>query len=196
MSKTLIPFFELNGRKYEIRRTHSLMADFDDMKQSIEMTDEEMVAYTKEMDAQDRLDRLTERKNELYDKYLDTFDDTDKELYDKACAAHAELLNEIANSTNVTGNQRQRFVDVGEKLIISAIQYNEDGKKILSYEEAKTIWESFVLEYGKVKSVEFIIYTTNYLIGGDDDIDNPFISQAQAKAEQKANLRRGIRKAR
>ena len=196
MSKTIIPFFELNGRKYEIRRTHAVMAEFDEMRSSMELSDSDMVLYTKEMDLQDRLDRLTERKNELYDIYLDTLDEKDEEMYNKVCLAHEKLLADIANSTNVVGEQRQKFVNIGERLIIDSLQYNENGKNIRTYEEAKSIWEAFVLDCGKVRSVEFIIYTTNYLIGGDDDIENPFIAQAQAKAEQKANLRRGIKKAR
>jgi hypothetical protein len=44
--------------------------------------------------------------------------------------------------------------------------------------------------------MEFVAYTLNYVMGADEEIDNPFMTQAKAKAEQKANMKRGIVKVR
>ena len=196
MSKKNIPSFEVNGKTYEIKRTRYLQAEFDEMKGDLEMTDEEQVAYAKEQEFDSRLEKLRERKDELYAKYLETFDEADEEMYRKACVAFDRLIDEAGRMESVSGKQRKKMLDLGEALIIKALQIDKEGKEIRTYEEAKAIWESFVEENGQVVAIQFVVYFTNYLTGGDEDIENPFIAQAKAKAEQKANMKKGIVKAR
>lgn len=195
MSKKNIPFFEVNGKTYEIKRTRYLQAEFDEMKNGIEMTDEEQVAYAKEQDFDARLEKLRDRKDELYEKYLETFDEADEEKYNKALAAYNRLIDEAGQMESVSGKQRKRMIDMGERLIIKALQIDKDGKTIRAEDEAKSIWECFVEENGEVTAVQFVVFTINYIMGGDEDIENPFITQAKAKAEQRANMRKGIVKA-
>ena len=195
MSKKNIPFFEVNGKTYEIKRTRYLQAEFDEMKNGIEMTDEEQVAYAKEQDFDARLEKLRDRKDELYEKYLETFDEADEEKYNKALAAYNRLIDEAGQMESVGGKQRKKMLDLGEALIIKALQIDKDGKTIRTEDEAKSIWECFVEENGEVTAVQFVVFTINYIMGGDEDIENPFITQAKAKAEQRANMRKGIVKA-
>jgi hypothetical protein len=195
MSKKNIPFFEVNGKTYEIKRTRYLQAEFDEMKNGIEMTDEEQVAYAKEQDFDARLEKLRDRKDELYEKYLETFDEADEEKYNKALAAYNRLIDEAGQMESVSGKQRKKMLDLGEALIIKALQIDKDGKTIRTEDEAKSIWECFVEENGEVTAVQFVVFTINYIMGGDEDIENPFITQAKAKAEQRANMRKGIVKA-
>lgn len=196
MSKNNIPFFEVNGKKYEIKRNRYLQAEFDEIKKDFEMSDEEQVAYAKEQEFDDRLSKLRERKDELYAKYLETFEEADEEMYRKASLAFDRLIEEAAKIESVSGKQRQKMIDVGEKIIVKALQIDNDGKTIRSEEEANSIWNEFKVEFGNVNTIEFVIFTINYIIGGDEDIENPFITQAKAKAEQKANMKKGIVKAR
>ena len=195
MIKKNIPFFEVNGKTYEIKRTRYLQAEFDEMKNGIEMTDEEQVAYAKEQDFDARLEKLRDRKDELYEKYLETFDEADEEKYNKALAAYNRLIDEAGQMESVSGKQRKKMLDLGEALIIKALQIDKDGKTIRTEDEAKSIWECFVEENGEVTAVQFVVFTINYIMGGDEDIENPFITQAKAKAEQRANMRKGIVKA-
>lgn len=194
MSKKNIPFFEVNGKTYEIKRNRYLQAEFDEMKRDIEMTEDEQVAYAKEQEFDARLEKLRERKDELYAKYLETFDEADEEMYNKACSAFDRLIEEAGRMESVSGKQRKKMIDLGEKLIIKALQIDKDGNTIRTEEEANSIWSDFVDEFGKVNTVEFVIYTINYILGGDEDIENPFITQAKAKAEQRANMKKGIAK--
>ena len=196
MSKNNIPFFEVDGKKYEIKRTRYLQAEFDEMRSSLEMTDEEQVAYARELDFDSRLEKLKERKDELYAKYLETFDEKDEEMYRKANMAYNAMIDEASRMESVSGKQRKRTLDLGEALIIKALQIDNEGKVIRTEKEAKSIWEGFVEENGQVIAVQFVVYFTNYIIGGDEDIENPFIAQAKAKAEQKASMKQGIAKAR
>ena len=190
-----IPFFEINGNKYEIKRNRYLHAEFDSLKKEIEMSDEEQVAYVKEQEFGDMVERLIERKNELYEKYLQTFDEKDEEMYKRACKAYEYLLEQNASKKSVVSAQKQKLVDIGEKLIIKALQINEKGETIRSEKEATDIWESFVDEYGEYSAMQFVVFTINYIIGADEDIENPFVAQAKAKAEQKANMRKGLKMA-
>lgn len=196
MSKQNIPTFEIDGKKYEIRRNRYLNAEFDDMKHDMEMTDEEQALYIKERDFQERLEKLADRKDELYAKYLETFDEEDEELYNRACKAYDALIDESMHIESVSAKQRQNMIDMGEKLIIKALQIDSKGNTIRTEEEANDIWSRFVEENGKVVAIQFITFTMNYILGGDEESDNPFIAQAQAKAEQKANMKKGIAKVR
>ena len=196
MSNKNIPSFEVNGKTYEIKRNRYLQAEFDDMKRDIEMTEDEQIAYAKEQEFDARLDKLRNRKDELYAKYLETFDDADEEMYRKALTAYNRLIDEAKDIESVSGKQRKQMIDLGEKLIIKALQINEKGDTIRPEDEAKSIWETFVEQNGQIVAVQFVAFTINYIMGGDEDIENPFITQAKAKAEQRANMKKGIAKAR
>lgn len=192
MSKQNIPFFEVNGKRYEIKRTRYLQAELDLVKSDIELTEDEQIAYVKEQELDNRLDKLRERKNELYEKWLETFDEKDEALYKKAATAYNALLDEFGTMESVTAKQRKRMVDMGEKLIIKALQINHKGETIRTDGEAKEIWETFVEDVGQSTTIQFVVFTLNYIMGGDEDVDNPFVAQAQAKAEQRANMKKGI----
>lgn len=195
MSKNNIPYFEVNGKSYEIKRNRYLQAEFDEMRSGLEMTDEEQVAYAKEQDFDARLEKLRVRKDELYEKYLETFDEADEDKYNKALAAYNRLIDEAGSMESISGKQRKQMLDMGEKLIIKALQINAKGETIRTDDEANNIWASFVEENGKLTAIQFVMYTINYIVGGDEDIENPFIAQAKAKAEQRANMKKGIVKA-
>lgn len=187
----IIPFFEVNGQKYEIKRNRYLMAELDNMKSMIELTEEEESEKAKEQAKLDNLEKLSARKDELYEKYLETFDSEDEELYNKACAAYDKLIDEISKSENITGKQTKKTIDMAEKLLIRALQLDNKGNEIRTAEEANEIWCNYVDEVGKQTALQFVVFTVNYIIGGDDEeVENPFIKQSKAKAEQKAASKR------
>lgn len=191
----ITPFFEINGTRYEIKRNRYLQAEFDKLKSELKFTDEEQVALAKEEDFENRLEKLTARKKELYDKWLETFDEKDEELYKKACVAYDNLLEQEGKGESIIAKQRKSMIDMGEKLIIKSLKMNEHGDIIRTEKEAEEIWCALVDEYGQVSAMEFVVFTLNYITGADQEIENPFMTQAKAKAEQKANMRKGILKA-
>lgn len=196
MNKQNIPFFEVGGKRYEIKRTRYLQAELDDMKRSFELSDEEQIAYAKEQELESRIEKLQARKNELYDKYLETFDEKDEALYNKACVAYSALIDELGATAGVSAKQRKNVIDIGEKLIIKSLQIDNKGQIIRSEDEANEIWASFVEDVGQATTIQFVMFTINYILGGDEDEENPFVAQAQAKAEQRANMKKGIARAR
>lgn len=192
MSKNNIPYFEVDGVGYAIKRNRYLQAEFDELKNSIELSSEEEIARAKEEEFNHMVEKLRARKDELYDKYLETFDEEDEKLYRKAELAYNILIEKLSSIENVSGKRSKRMLDAGEKLIIKALQIGKDGETIRTEEEATNIWEEFVGECGQATAIQFIIFTMNYIVGGDEDIENPFIAQAKAKAEQRANMKKGI----
>ena len=196
MSKHNIPFFEVNGKRYEIKRTRYLQAEFDLMKSEMELTDDEQVAYAKEQELDNRIEKLRKRKDELYDKWLETFDEKDEELYKKACDAFNALIDEIGNMQSISARSRKQLVDIGEKLIIKSLQIDNTGATIRTEDEANEIWSLFVEDIGQSGAIQFVVFTVNYIIGNDEEIENPFVAQAKAKAEQRANMKNGIAKVR
>ena len=188
-----IPFFELNGQKYYIKRNRYLQAEFDAMKDDYQISDEEQIALAKEADMESRLEKLLNRKNELYEKYLETFDEKDEDMYKKACVAYEKFIDENGKMESVAGKQRKKMIDMGEQLIIKSLQINDKGENIRSEKEANNIWCEFVDEVGQYTIMQFITYTMNYIIGADEDVENPFLTQAKAKAEQKANMKKGLK---
>lgn len=199
MSKQNIPFFEIDGNRYEIKRTRYLQAEFDAMKSDLDMTDEEQIAFAKEQELDERLEKLVARKNELYDKYLETFSEEDEALYKKACAAYDAVVDSYGSMESINAKQRKKMVDMGEKLIIKSLQIDNKGNTIRTQEDADELWSRFVEEVGQANTIAFVLFALNYIIGNDDEIENPFLTQAKAraeqKAEQKANMRKGIVKA-
>lgn len=190
------PFFEINNEVYVIKRNRYLQAEFDLLQKTLELTDDEQLAFEKEQDFDARFEKLKKRKDELYAKFLETFDEKDEQIYKKASEAYENMLKEASATESVGAKQRKKMIDMGEKLIIKALQidYNT-GDEIRTNAEATNIWQSFVDENGKKLALEFILYTMHYIIGTDEETENPFLTQAKAKAEQKANMKNGIVKA-
>ncbi len=189
--KENIPFFEINGIRYEIKRTRYLQAETEKYKDEVKLSDEEQASLAKEEEKTAALQKLATRKDELYAKYLDTFSDDDEAIYNKALKAYEKLLDEIAKGSNISGIQANKIINIGEKIIIKALQYGENGSIIRSEDESTEIWQAFVEDCGKSTAREFIIYTMNYILG-TEETESPFVTQAKARAEQRANMKKGI----
>lgn len=189
-----IPFFEVDGKRYEIKRTRYLLAEFEKRKDELSLSDEEQIEYQKEIDKRKSLEKLSARKDELYDIYLETFDENDKNKYDRACMAYDELVKEIAKMGNVSGTYHQKIVDISEQLIIASLQWDINGKTIRTLDEANEIWSSYVDEVGEQQAIEFVSYAATYIISGDDETENPFVVRARAKAEQQLQMKQGLKK--
>lgn len=190
-----IPYFEVNGVGYAIKRNRYLQAELDELKKSVSSTNEEELALAKEKELESKVEKLRSRKDELYDKYLETFSEEDEQLYHKAELAYNALIEQLSTVENISGKRAKQMIDMGEKLIIKALTIDsKDGKEIRPYSDAKEIWEEFVGECGQATAIQFIAFTMNYIVGGDEDVENPFITQAKAKAEQRANMKKGIAK--
>lgn len=190
----ITPFFEVNGERYEVKRTHYVLAEFEKRKEELSLSGDNEKEYVKEQEKSKQLEKLSARKDELYEEYLETFDTEVEEKYQKACVAYDKLLDEISTMENVSGAYHKKIIDLGEQLIIASLQWNESGKTIRTFKEASEIWNAYVDEVGKTSATEFVAYTTQYLVSRDEEEENPFVVQQRAKAEQTLQRKQGMKK--
>ena len=195
----LSPYFEVNGQRYEIRRSRFLMCELEKIRESSDVEKnigQEVIQAQKKVN---RLNALNRRVDELYDKYLETFLDEDKARWEKAQAEYDKLFEEVMPLLE-KGGVLERVDKVGvdntEKLVIVALQHNEKGEVIRKKEEAEEIWCSWVDEAGQVVAQKWLNAFANHIMGYDESEEyNSFLAQAKARAEQKAeNQKAGLAK--
>ena len=192
--------FTVNGNTYEIIRTNYLIAEFDKIKsENKELSIEENQKLHILTEKMARIKKLTERVVELENKFYETFDKKDEELYERAKAhfekEYADVVKYELELDGLADKANRNGIKNIERLVIKALQVDRKGNQIRKEQEAKEIWESFVEENGTSVTDEWLAYFMNYITGNDKVEDDPFVTQAKAKAEQKANMRKGILKA-
>ena len=198
----IIPTIELeNGSKYEIKRNRYILAEMDKMREESDISPEDNQNYAILQDKYASLKKLAERVKELEDKYFESFSDEAQSIYERAKAhydkVYADTVAFEASTKGVANKIQRETINKVEELVIRALQLNENGDEIRARAEATEIWCTFVDEVGHETAKEWLLYAFNYLSGNDGANDNdPFIKEQKAKAEQKANMRKGILKAR
>lgn len=189
----IIPFFEVNGQRYEIKRTRYLLAEYDKETDSNTLTDEEKAnATTAQMLIAD-IQKYGEKTQEFWDKFCETADDEDEKKYLKFKSLYNNALKEYALLGDSTKKIQKQGVDKLEKIAIKGIaeQYS------MSETEAEKIWCAHVDIIGKDKAVEWLAAMAECLFGNDNEEieDNSFLAQMRKKAEEKAiNRKNGIKK--
>ena len=191
--------FEINGKEYIIKRNRYLKAKYDEMiDESNSLTNDEQKSYALLEEKYGRLDKLARRVKELEDAYYESFDEEAGALYEKAKEHYDKLLNETIDfelqQNGIANKVKKSTLDNAEKLLICALQIDENGKEIRTKEEAQNIWCDYVDEVGQNSAIEWLLCFVNYITGNDKVEDDPFVSQAKAKAEQKANMKKGLNK--
>jgi hypothetical protein len=201
MSK-ITPYFELGKQRYEIKRNRYLSAELDRIRnESGALSAEDEQNIVKLQDKYASLKKLAERVKELEDKYYETFSEEDEAIYKRAKSHYDNVLNDVTRfeieTNGVMSRAQKAGIDNAEKLVIIALQKDDKGNTIRTAEESNDIWCSYVDEVGQATAIEWLLYMVNYISGNDGaDEENPFITQAKAKAEQRANMKKGIGKAR
>ena len=191
--------FFVEGKEFIIVRNRYLQAEFDSItKQGKTLTEEEETSYALLQDKYLRLEKIAVRVTELEDKYYETFDDADCEIYEKAKAQYDKVYKETVAfelaQNGIAKKVQKVAIDNAEKIVIRALQLDNKGNEIRSKEEAENIWCTYVDEVGKNVATEWLLYFIQYLTGSDNVEDSPFVAQAKAKAEQKANMKQGLKR--
>lgn len=195
MSK-LIPFFELNGKRYEIYRTRYLVAEYDKLSENVELSKEDRANAIKAQSLIGDIQRYAEKMNELEEKYFETFDDEDERKYLKAKELYNKALDELTLLETETGSTvrvQKASIDILEKIAIKGLAeqyFNMDEEK------AKSIWESYVDTLPSTSmATEWLNRMAECLFGNDEIEDNSFLAQTRKAAKEKAaNRKVGIAK--
>lgn len=191
--------FTVNGNTYEILRTNYLLVQFEKIKQENHgLTAEEEQSLAILQDKYLRIERLAKRVLELEQKFYETFSEADEEIYNRAKAhyekEYADVVKFEAEQNGISVKAQKNAVDNARRVVIKALQVDNKGNSIRTQEEATEIWNSFVEENGIEGETEWLTWFINFLTGRDKVEDDPFVAQAKAKAEQKAQMKKGILK--
>lgn len=194
MKNKIYPFFEVNGTKYEIKRTRFLECEYERIAESNDFTDEEQADIAKAAKMQTEYAEIIEKFNEIKKDYFDDIlDETKEKKYNAFKKLVDEKYNELAHyeishKNTAYGKLEKIALDKGEKILIIALkeQYN------VTEEEAKNIWSDYVDEIGVATASEWIMTMIKTLFSESEE--DAFLTMARQKAEQKAEMRKGIAK--
>lgn len=191
--------FAVDGKTYEIERNRYLQAELNKITEENEdLSAEEEKSYALLQDRYARLEKLAKKVAELEDAYYENFEEDIRVVYERAKAQYEKMYEETVDfevSQNGVAKKVQKVaIDNAEKVVVKALQIDNKGNKIREEQEALDIWCAYVDEVGRNSAVEWLLYFVNYLSGNDKVEDDPFVSQAKAKAEQRANMKKGVLK--
>lgn len=190
-----VPSFVVDGKTYEIKRTRYLECQYEQISQESAFTDEQQELLAKGTKLRMEYEELAEQFKPIKEKHFANM--RDKELTAEYKAFKEELDElykeltafEIANKSVSMSALQKVAVDKAERLLILALceQYNIDEEK------AKEVWCKYVDKIGVSTAGEWVMFMLDALFNEDENTD-PFLKQARAKAELKAEQRKGLSK--
>lgn len=191
----IVPFFEVNGKRYEIKKTRWLLAEYDKLHEQSNLSNEDKENAIKMQSLVNDVQRYAEKVQELWETYTTTFDDVDEKKYLKVKALYDNALEALAHfelETNSGNTIQKAGIDALEKIAIKGLAeqyFNMDESK------AKEIWVSYVEKIGNNKAIEWLNAMSQCLFSEEEDVEeNSFLAQMRKNAQEKANSRKaGLR---
>lgn len=192
----IIPFFELNGQRYEIKRTRYLLAEYDKLGEESQLSNEDKANAIKAQSLIGDIQRYAEKVKELEEKYFETFDDEDERKYLKIKALYESKLDELTKlevESGSTSKLQKAGIDLLERIAIKGL-----AEQYFNFDESKAekIWSDYVDTIGNNATIEWLTGMSECLFREDEEVEeNSFLSQMRKKAEQQAiNRKNGIKK--
>lgn len=186
------PYFEVEGKKYEIMRTRALECEYNKIREENKISEEDESLFGDYMkmigDATEIEEKYEQAKTAYFDEVLNKEKKAKylafKELYDEQ---HKELRRFAVEHKDLIKSAQDKAYDNGVKVLIFGLieQCKVDGQKAIE------VWGKFVEHFGEDTAKEWISAMTSALFG-DEDEENPFIKAQQARMEQRYNQRKGL----
>lgn len=186
------PYFEVDGKKYEIIRTRALECEYEKVREENKISEEDESLFTDYMKMINDTTEIEEKYEVAKNAYFDDILDKDKkakylafkELYDEH---HKEIRQFAIEHKEMLSNAQDKAYENGVAVLIFGLceQCN------VCAEEAREVWGKFVEHFGESVARDWISAMTSALFGEEDE-ENPFIKAQQAKMEQRYNQRKGL----
>ena len=191
----LNPFFEVEGKRYEIMRTRALECEYDKIREQNKLDDESISLTNDYAKLMLEYEEIMEKYNDAKEEYFDDVLNKDKKAKYKAFKELSdekfdELKNFELNNKGFSLSKVQKVAyDNGVQLLVYALceQCN------LERHTAVEIWDKFVAHFGQDIAQEWINAMIQTLFDSEEE-ENPFLKQARAKAQQKMEQRKGLSK--
>lgn len=190
-----IPFFEVNGNRYEIKMTRYLLVEYDKLRDNVNVSaeDKEKVLYLQKV--VEDLTKYAKKLKELEERFFETFDAEDerkyrlmKGLYDETYKTFTELT-----STNALNNAHKERLYALEATVILGLaeQYFNFNKEL-----AKETWQSYLTSVDATKTIDQWLMAFGEYLDSDTEEEGKeetFLSKLKAEREQQeVNRRNGM----
>lgn len=190
------PFFEVEGKKYEIKRTRAIECEYEKIRRQNQPDDEQLSLsndYAKLMlEYEEILEKYKLAKEEYFD---DVLNKEKKDKYNAFKELADEKYNEMKefelNNKNFSFDKLQ---DIAYNNGVELLMFGLEEQCNVSNEEARNIWEKFVDNLGIYTAKDWINAMVQTLFEREDEEENPFLKIAKAKAQQRMEQRRGLSK--
>lgn len=194
----LNPYFEVEGKKYEIKRTRAIECEYEKIREQNKLDDEQISLTNDYAKLMLEYEEILEKYKEAKEEYMcdeGILDEKKKAKFKAYKELSDEKYNEMKDfelkNKNFSLNKVQDFAyKNGVELLIFAL--NEQCG--VSKDEAKIIWDKFVAHFGNETAKDWINVMIQTLFEREDEEENPFLKQARAKAKLKMEQRKGLSK--
>jgi hypothetical protein len=189
--KELVPFFELNGKTYEVNKTRWILAEYDKLTDRNELSAEDKANAIKIQSLAGDVRRYAELMRKHWEIFEESFDDEAERKYLKAKSLYDNALEQLTKLEVESGSSerlRRAGINTLEKVAIKGLaeQYFEFNE-----EKATELWKEYVENVGKANAVEWLEAMAECLFDNEENENgNDFLSQMRKKAEENANNRK------
>jgi benzoyl-CoA reductase/2-hydroxyglutaryl-CoA dehydratase subunit BcrC/BadD/HgdB len=186
------PYFELNGNRFEIKRTRWLFAEYNKLIEENPISQEDKANTMKASTLISDAKRFAEKTKECWDKLCKEPSEENQRIYlmfkgmsDKAIADY----NDFVVNSNSLDNANQRTSDILEKVTIKALAEQYFG---MNETLAKQTWEQYVDSVDNHGLIyEWLVYMSECLFAENSEVeDNSFLSQMRKQKEERENNRK------
>lgn len=185
------PYFEINKIRYEIKPTRFLIAEYEKIGDSQNISKEDKVNAVKLQNMANQLKGLAEKLNELKETYYADMTNKQAKAQYKACKEeYDEAFEELATfeiESGSTNKLQKETINVLERIAILGLaeQYFDNDA-----DKANDVWCSWVDTVSKDTATEWLVEMSNNLFGADEEDESSFLAQVRAKKEERANNKR------
>lgn len=186
------PFFEVNGNRFEIKKTRYIIAEYDKATRESNLNPEDTQNVQKVQRLANDAKKFAERLEILEERYFETFDDEDERKYIKCKEMYDKIVDELSMleaTTKCTKIAIETSARILENIVILALaeQYFNFNKEL-----ATQTWESYVESLSSQnQAIEWLNLMADSLFYEEpEENGNDFFSQKRKEAEQRAENRK------
>lgn len=195
----ITPYFELNGNRYEFKRTRWLIAEYRRLNEENPLSDEDKANAITASNLVADVKKFAEKAEEMWERLCENPTPENRATYTMFKEMSDEAItkyNNFVSTNNTLHTATKHSIDILENVAILALQAQHFNG---NYALAKQTWEMHVDEVDdNDKVAEWLQAMAECLFGEDDnEEDTGFLAQKRkADMERENNRKNALRKKR
>jgi hypothetical protein len=195
----ITPYFELNGERYEFKRTRWLIAEYRRLNEENPLSDEDKANAITASNLVADVKKFAEKAEEMWERLCENPTPENRATYTMFKEMSDEAItkyNNFVSTNNTLQTATKHSIDILEKVAILALQEQYFNG---NYALAKQTWEMHIDEVDdNDKVAEWLQAMAECLFGEDDnEEDTGFLAQKRkADMERENNRKNALRKKR